>query len=215
DVFRENFSPLAKKLNLVEWEITDSAIKPKVIIMVSQQDHCLADLLQRWHSGEMDFQLCAVISNHDKFQSFVEWHNIPFHHAPLEDIKLLLAHYKPDTIVLARYMQILPPDICTDYAGRIINIHHSFLPSFSGARPYHQAHALGVKLIGATCHYVTPVLDAGPIIEQDLIRVAHSDSIDDMVRLGRDIEKMVLARGLHYHLHNRVLLNQQKTIVFR
>jgi formyltetrahydrofolate deformylase len=214
EALREKFSPIAEQFQM-DWKITDSAVKQKVILMVSQQDHCLADLLQRWRSGEMDVELCAVISNHDKFRSFVEWHNIPFHHAPLEKTKELFLHYQPDTIVLARYMQILPADICTDYFGQIINIHHSFLPSFSGAKPYHQAFDLGVKLIGATCHYVTPELDAGPIIEQDLIRIEHSDAVNDMIRLGRDIEKIVLARGLYYHLQSRIFINQRKTIVFR
>jgi formyltetrahydrofolate deformylase len=214
EALREKFRPIAEQFQM-DWKITDSALKQKVILMVSQQDHCLADLLQRWRSGEMDVELCAVISNHDKFRSFVEWHNIPFHHAPLEKTKELFLQFQPDTIVLARYMQILPSDICTDYFGQIINIHHSFLPSFSGAKPYHQAFDLGVKLIGATCHYVTPELDAGPIIEQDLIRIEHSDAVNDMIRLGRDIEKIVLARGLYYHLQSRIFINQRKTIVFR
>jgi formyltetrahydrofolate deformylase len=214
ETLREKFAPIAQEFQM-DWKITDSAVKKKLILMVSQQDHCLADILQRWRSGEMDFELCAVISNHDALRSFVEWHNVPFHHVPLEKNNELFLKYQPDVIVLARYMQILPPNICEEFFGKIINIHHSFLPSFSGAKPYHQAFDLGVKLIGATCHYVTAELDAGPIIEQDLIRVEHSDTVDNMVRLGRDIEKIVLARGLHYHLQNRVLINHQKTIVFR
>ena len=223
DTLREKFEPIARDFQM-DWRITDSAVKKKLILMVSQQDHCLSDILQRWRSGEMDFELCAVISNHDILRSFVEWHGVPFHHVPVttenkntafNDIKALLQSYDPNVIILARYMQIFPPELCEQFFGKIINIHHSFLPSFSGAKPYHQAFELGVKLIGATCHYVTAELDAGPIIEQDLIRIEHSDTVEDMIRLGRDIEKIVLARGLHYHLQDRVLINQRKTIVFR
>jgi formyltetrahydrofolate deformylase len=163
-----------------------------------------------------------VISNHDDLRDFVEWHGIPFHHinfsdkvAAFEKIAALFEQHQGDTLVLARFMQIMPPYLCERYLGRIINIHHSFLPSFVGAKPYHQAYQRGVKLIGATCHYVTADLDAGPIIEQDTVRIDHGDSVDDMVRYGRDIEKNVLARGLRYHVEDRVLVCGNKTIVFR
>jgi formyltetrahydrofolate deformylase len=164
----------------------------------------------------------CVISNHEDLRSFVEWHGIPFHYVPMtdkaaafEEIARLFEHHLGDTLVLARFMQIMPPYLCERYLGRIINIHHSFLPSFVGAKPYHQAFQRGVKLIGATCHYVTENLDAGPIIEQDTVRIDHGDSVEDMVRYGRDIERTVLARGLRYHLEDRVLVCGNKTIVFK
>ena len=153
----------------------------------------------------------------------VEWHVIPYHYVPVNfqekdlafaEVSRLVKHHGADVIVLARYMQILPPQLCREYVGKLINIHHSFLPSFVGAKPYHQASLRGVKLIGATCHYVTEDLDDGPIIEQDVVRVSHRDTIEDMVRFGRDVEKMVLARGLRYHLEDRVLVHGNKTVVF-
>ena len=191
--------------------------------MASRESHCLADLLHRWHSDELDCDISCVISNHNDLRSMVEWHGIPFYHVPVDpkdkepafaEVSRLVKHHDAEVVVLARYMQILPPDLCREYAGQVINIHHSFLPSFVGAKPYHQASLRGVKLIGATCHYVTEELDAGPIIEQDVVRVSHSDSIEDMVRFGRDVEKMVLARGLRYHLEDRVLVHGNKTVVF-
>ncbi|HAY28705.1 MAG TPA: formyltetrahydrofolate deformylase, partial [Candidatus Accumulibacter sp.] len=166
----------------------------------------------------------SIITNHDAFKAFVEWHGIPFHYVPVNadnrqaanaEIRRIYEEVRADTMVLARYMQILPADLCESYPGQIINIHHSFLPSFVGARPYHQAYQRGVKLIGATCHYVTRDLDQGPIIEQDVIRIDHSDSVEDMVRYGKDIEKAVLARGLRYHLEDRVLAHGNKTVIFR
>jgi formyltetrahydrofolate deformylase len=199
-------------------------VKKRVVIMVSKQEHCLYDLLARWQSKELDIEIPCIISNHDTFRGFVEWHGIPFHHVPVTadnkdaayaEIRRLYEEVRGDTMVLARYMQIIPPDMCAAYPGQIINIHHSFLPSFVGAKPYHQAYQRGVKLIGATCHYVTSELDQGPIIEQDVIRIDHSDSVDDMVRYGKDIEKAVLARGLRYHLEDRVLVHGNKTVVFR
>jgi formyltetrahydrofolate deformylase len=224
---RERFRPLATDLGM-EWKITDSAVKKRVVLLVSKQEHCLYDLLARWQSKELDVEIPCVISNHDTFRRFVEWHGIAFHHVPVTpqnktaafaEVRRLFDEVGGDTMVLARYMQILSPELCAAYPGRILNIHHSFLPSFIGARPYHQAHARGVKLIGATCHYVTADLDQGPIIEQDVIRIDHSDSVDDMVRYGKDIEKTVLARGLRYHIEDRVLVHGQgthnKTIVFR
>jgi formyltetrahydrofolate deformylase len=220
---RERFRPIAEELEM-EWKITDSAVKKRVVILVSQQEHCLYDLLARWQSRELDIEIPCVISNHDVFRGFVEWHGITFHHVPVVPgnkaaaytaMQRIFEEACGDVMVLARYMQILPPELCAAYPGRIINIHHSFLPSFVGARPYHQAWTKGVKLIGATCHYVTADLDQGPIIEQDVIRIDHTDAVDDMVRYGKDIEKTVLARGLRYHLEDRVLAYGNKTIVFR
>ena len=221
--FRERFRPLADELKM-NWRINDSAIKRRVVIMVSKQEHCLYDLLARWQSRELDIEIPCVISNHETFKGLVEWHGIPFHHVPVHsdkresayaEIRRRFVEVNADTMVLARCMQIIPPDLCRDYPGSIINIHHSFLPSFVGARPYHQAHERGVKLIGATCHYVTSELDQGPIIEQDVNRIDHADSVDDMVRYGKDVEKTVLARGLRYHLEDRVLVHGNKTVVFR
>lgn len=220
---REKFAPIAAEFDM-DWRISDSAEKKRVVVLVSKQEHCLYDLLARWQSKELDIDIPCVISNHETFRGFVEWHGIPFHHVPVmpddkeaayAEVQRLFEDYRGDTMVLARYMQILSPGLCRAYPGRIINIHHSFLPSFVGARPYHQAFERGVKLIGATCHYVTEDLDQGPIIEQDVIRIDHSDSPEDMVRYGKDIEKTVLARGLRYHLEDRVLTHGNKTVVFR
>ena len=222
DELRTRFAPLAKKFAM-EWRITETAKPKRVALLASKQAHCLSDLLYRWRSKELSYDITGVISNHNDLRSYVEWHSLPYHHEPVTPdtkaehfarIMALLDDMQPDVIVLARYMQILPPEICSLYAGRIINIHHSFLPAFAGARPYHQAAERGVKLIGATCHYVTDELDAGPIIDQDVARISHHDSIDDMVRIGKDVEKMVLARGLRYHLEDRVLIHGNKTIVF-
>jgi len=220
---RERFRPIAEELEM-DWKITDSAVKKRVVVLVSKQEHCLYDLLARWQSKELDIEIPCVISNHDTFKGFVEWHGIPFYHVPVTpenkpkayaEVQRLIDEVRADSIVLARYMQILSPELCAAYPRRILNIHHSFLPSFVGAKPYHQAYQRGVKLIGATCHYVTAELDQGPIIEQDVIRIDHSDSPDDMVRYGKDIEKTVLARGLRYHLEDRVLVHGNKTVVFR
>ena len=221
--FRERFRPIAEELQM-DWKISDSAVKKRVVVMVSKQEHCLYDLLARWQSKELDIEIPCIISNHDTFKGFVEWHGIPFHHVPVlpdnkeaayAEINRIYEEVGGETMVLARYMQIIPPAMCDAFPGQIINIHHSFLPSFVGAKPYHQAHKRGVKLIGATCHYVTSELDQGPIIEQDVIRIDHADSVEDMVRYGKDIEKTVLARGLRYHLEDRVLTHGNKTIVFR
>jgi len=221
--FRERFAPIAEELEM-DWKITDSAVKKRIVVLVSKQEHCLYDLLARWQSKELDIEIPCVISNHDTFRGFVEWHGIPFHHVPVTadnkdraygEVQRIFNEVHGDTMVLARYMQILSPGLCAANRGKIINIHHSFLPSFVGAKPYHQAYERGVKLIGATCHYVTEHLDQGPIIEQDVIRIDHSDSVEDMVRYGKDIEKAVLARGLRYHLEDRVLVHGNKTVVFR
>jgi formyltetrahydrofolate deformylase len=221
--FREHFRPIAEDLQM-DWRLADSAVKKRVVILVSKQEHCLYDLMARWQSKELDIEIPCVISNHETLRGFVEWHGIPFHHVPIgadgkaaayAEVQRLFEAAQGDAMVLARYMQILSADLCAAHPGRIINIHHSFLPSFVGARPYHQAYQRGVKLIGATCHYVTADLDQGPIIEQDVIRIDHSDSPDDMVRYGKDIEKTVLARGLRFHLEDRVLVHGNKTVVFR
>ncbi|TYC53202.1 formyltetrahydrofolate deformylase [Marinobacter sp. BW6] len=222
DQFRAAFEPIAREFNM-NWHIADSAQPKKVILMCSKESHCVADLLYRWHSKEINAEIVAVISNHDDLRRMVEWHEIPYHHVPVSKenksdafahIDELFQKYEADVVVLARYMQILPGELCKKYAGKVINIHHSFLPSFAGARPYHQAYSRGVKLIGATCHYVTQDLDEGPIIEQDVIRITHSDSIEDMVRLGKDVEKNVLARGLRSHIEDRVITYENKTVVF-
>ncbi|WP_339651916.1 formyltetrahydrofolate deformylase [Halopseudomonas pelagia] len=222
DGLRTAFTPIANEFEM-DWHVSDSGVRKKVVLMASRESHCLADLLHRWHSDELDCDITSVISNHDDLRSMVEWHGIPFHHVPVdsqnkipafERVASLVDAQQADCIVLARYMQILPPDLCRRYANRVINIHHSFLPSFVGARPYHQAAQRGVKLIGATCHYVTDELDAGPIIEQDVVRINHRHNADDMVRLGKDVEKMVLSRGLRYHLEDRVLVHDNKTVVF-
>ena len=223
DMLKQKFASIAAEFGM-DWRIADSAEKKRVVILVSKQEHCLYDLLARWQSKELDIDIPCVISNHETLRGFVEWHGIPFHHVPVTPDNKAAAYAemqgqfeeaRGDTMVLARYMQILSPELCRAYPQRIINIHHSFLPSFVGARPYHQAFERGVKLIGATCHYVTEALDQGPIIEQDVIRIDHSDSPEDMVRYGKDIEKTVLARGLRYHLEDRVLAHGSKTVVFR
>ena len=220
--FRRQFIPCAESLNL-EWSITDSANPKRVVVLVSKEEHCLAELLYRWRAQDINFQVAAVISNHQVMQDYVEFHGLPYHHVAVSqanreqafaEIEQLFESYQADLIVLARYMQILPPGLCQRYQGRIINIHHSFLPSFVGAKPYHQAYERGVKLIGATSHYVTGELDAGPIIEQDVIRVNHDTLVDDMVRLGKDVEKIVLARALRYVAEDRVLIHGNKTVVF-
>jgi formyltetrahydrofolate deformylase len=222
--FKSAFSPIANELQM-DWRLSDLSKKQRVVLLVSKFDHCLAYLLHRWKVGDLSIDIPCVISNHEKLRELVEWYGIPFHYVPVpkeadakqaafEKTAELIEHVDPDTIVLARYMQIFPPWLCTKYRHKVINIHHSFLPSFIGAKPYHQADVRGVKLIGATCHYVTEDLDAGPIIEQDVVRVSHSDSIEEMMRLGKDVENTVLARGLRYHLEDRVLVHGNKTILF-
>lgn len=220
---RRRFSPIAEQFDM-DWAIRDSAQKKRVAILVSKSGHCLYDLLSRWRAQELEIEIACVISNHNLFRGLVEWHDIPYFCVPVTPdtkvaaYKKVVSHFEEvrgDVMVLARYMQILSKEVCDRYPGQIINIHHSFLPSFIGAKPYHQAYERGVKLIGATCHYVTQDLDCGPIIDQDVLRIDHSDSPEDLVRFGKDIEKTVLARGLRYHIENRVLLHEHKTIVFR
>jgi len=220
--FKQAFQSIADEFEM-QWYINDSAQPKRVVLYASHESHCLADLLHRWHSDELPCEIVAVIANHEVLREQTEWYKVPFHYVPVEkdnkqpafdEMSKITDSYDADVIVLARYMQILSPQVCEKYAGQVINIHHSFLPSFVGAKPYHQAYERGVKLIGATCHYVTHELDAGPIIEQDVIRITHNESIEDMRRLGRDVEKTVLARGLRLHLEDRVLTYGNKTIVF-
>jgi formyltetrahydrofolate deformylase len=219
---REQFLPLAEKYGM-EWYIRDSHKPQKVVIFVSHASHCLADLLYRWHSDELNCEIPCVISNHENLRSSVEWHGIPFHYVevtkdnkPQAFAKMaeIVTEYEAETLVLARYMQIVPPELCNRFRGHLINIHHSFLPSFVGANPYQKAYERGVKLIGATSHYVTDELDEGPIIEQDVIRVSHSCNKDDLVRLGKDVERSVLSKALRYHLEDRVIVHGNKTVVF-
>ena len=218
---RAAFAPMAAELG-AEWNIRPAESRPRVVLMVSQLGHCLADVLWRWRSGELAFDIPCVIANHDDFRAVVEREGIPFHHIPVtpetkaaafQKIAALWDEARADLVVLARYMQIVPPELCAP--GKIMNIHHSFLPSFVGANPYQRAYERGVKLIGATCHYVTSELDAGPIIDQEVIRVEHFHSQADLVRLGRDCERLALARSLRWHLGERVLIHGGKAIVFR
>ncbi|HET6501654.1 MAG TPA: formyltetrahydrofolate deformylase [Amycolatopsis sp.] len=221
---RARFAEVASSLSAESnWRVEDTGVRPRAVVLVSREGHCLYDLLGRVASGELAVDLRAVIGNHDALADITRAHGIPFHHVPFPSgdraaafarIRELVDEHDPHAIVLARFMQILPPALCQRWSGRAINIHHSFLPSFIGARPYHQAHQRGVKLIGATCHYVTAELDAGPIIEQDVIRVDHGDTVPDLVRKGRDIEKVTLARGLRWHLEGRVLVHGNRTVVF-
>ena len=220
--FGSRFAPLAEELDLT-WRLSDTDVPKRVVVLASREDHCLADLLYRWRSGELPCDIPLVGSNHTDLAPLAEAAGIPFAHVPVAaggteaafaEICARFEEVGGDVMVLARYMQIVPAGVCERYAGRIINIHHSFLPSFVGARPYHQAHARGVKLIGATCHYATADLDAGPIIEQDTARISHAEGPEQLVALGRDIERAVLARGLRWHLEDRVLLNGNRTVVF-
>ncbi|WP_067595480.1 MULTISPECIES: formyltetrahydrofolate deformylase [Amycolatopsis] len=223
---RERFSEVANELSAESsWQVRDTGERPRAVVLVSKAGHCLYDLLGRVASGELDVDIAAVIGNHDSLADITRAHGIPFHHVPFPagdpdgkaaafaKVRELVDAHDPHAIVLARFMQVLPAELCAAWTGRALNIHHSFLPSFIGAKPYHQAHTRGVKLVGATCHYVTADLDAGPIIEQDVIRVDHGDSVQDLVRKGRDIEKVTLARGLRWHLEGRVLVHGNRTMV--
>lgn len=223
EAFKAGFESIAKEYSM-QWKLVDSAVKKRVVVLVSKLEHCLYDILSRYKSGELDVIIPCVISNHETYRDLVEFHNIPFYYVPVtpdtkeaayQKVMDLFEEAEGDLMVLARYMQILSPKMCEKYPGQIINIHHSFLPSFVGAKPYHQAHTKGVKLIGATCHFVTSDLDQGPIIEQDVIRIDHSDSPEDMVRYGKDVEKSVLARGLRYYLEDRVIILGNKTVIFK
>jgi formyltetrahydrofolate deformylase len=209
-------------------QVRSLASKPRLMLMVSKHGHCLNDLLFRWKSGQLDIEIPAIVSNHPDYAELAASYGIAFHHLPLptgstaeakraqeEQVEALFLREQIDLVVLARYMQILSPQFCEFLAGRAINIHHSFLPSFKGAKPYYQAHERGVKLIGATAHYVTADLDEGPIIEQDVERVDHTLSPEDFTAVGRDVECVVLARAVRWHVEHRVLLNGRKTVVFR
>ena len=222
DEFAGRFTDVANRLEL-DWKLHDTHVRRRVVILVSKEDHCLADLLHQWRSGDLQADIPLVISNHPDLRPLVDWYGIEFRHIPFAadrkaeafaEVASLFDAVCGDMMVLARFMQILPADLCSRYPWQIINIHHSFLPSFAGARPYHQAFERGVKLIGATCHYVTADLDAGPIIEQDTIRIDHGDDVRELLRMGRGIERAVLARGLRWHLEDRVLVNGNRTVVF-
>lgn len=222
--FGAAFRPVAEEFQM-EWRMVDATARQRVVLLVSKFDHCLAYLLHRWKVGDLHCEIPCVISNHEDLRDLVEWYGIPYHHVPVpkedggkqgafEKLAELIRNAEADTIVLARYMQIFPPWLCEEFKHRVINIHHSFLPSFVGAKPYQQAQERGVKLIGATCHYVTEDLDAGPIIDQDVVRIRHCDSLEDMMRNGKDVENVVLARGLRCHLEDRVMVHDNKTILF-
>jgi formyltetrahydrofolate deformylase len=217
------FTAVAAQFQMI-WKLHDGSRKARVVILVSKFGHCLNDLLHRYHTGSLPIDIPAVISNHQEMRSIVEWHGIPYHYLAVDKhdktaqedrVMEVIERADADLVVLARYMQILSTDMCTRLQGKAINIHHSFLPSFKGAKPYHQAHSRGVKIIGATAHYVTPDLDEGPIIEQGVERVDHTHTPDDLVAIGRDIENVVLARAVRWHTEHRVLLNGSKTVVFR
>ncbi|HEY4052438.1 MAG TPA: formyltetrahydrofolate deformylase [Terriglobales bacterium] len=220
--FVAQFTPIAKQFDM-DWRLALSDIRPRMAILVSKYDHCLVDLLYRHQSGELACEIPCVISNHPESRAIAEFYRAPFFLVLVEkgskrpaerQIIAILEKHAVDFIVLARYMQILSSDFVNAYPQRIINIHHSFLPAFVGAKPYHQAFKRGVKLIGATSHYVTEVLDDGPIIEQDVARVSHRDSVEDLIQKGRDLEKVVLSRAVRWHVENRVLLYGNKTVVF-
>jgi formyltetrahydrofolate deformylase len=220
--FEEAFAPVAAQYDM-RWELKLSSVKPRMAIFVSKFDHCLADLLYRWQAGELYCEIPIIVSNHPDTHWLAEAYKVPFRHlavtketkAEVEAAQLaLLDAHRVDFIVLARYMQVLSADFIRHYPNRIINIHHSFLPAFHGAKPYHRAYERGVKLIGATSHYVTEVLDDGPIIEQDVVRISHRDDLADLVRKGADLEKVVLSRAVRWHIDNRILVYGNKTVVF-
>jgi formyltetrahydrofolate deformylase len=223
-VFKAYFQNQVAARFAMSWSLFDKAQKSRVLIMVSKYGHCLNDLLHRYTTKSLPVEVPVIISNHPDFKEIVEWHNIPFYHLPIVSgdkheqearIQELIAQYKIDVVVLARYMQILSPELSRLLAGKAINIHHSFLPGFKGAKPYTQAFDRGVKIIGATAHYVTDDLDEGPIIEQEVMRVEHTYKPEDLEAAGRDIECAVLARALKYHIEHRVLINGNKTVVFK
>ena len=220
---QDAFAPIARRFQM-DARISDRAAKPRFVIAVSQGSHCLNDLLHRWSTGNLAIDIVGVVSNHEHLRRLTEWHGVPFHYLPVSDanraeqesaILDVMARGGAEYLVLARYMQVLSEDLSARLAGRCINIHHSFLPGFKGARPYHRAHERGVKLIGATAHFVTSDLDEGPIIEQAVERVDHRATPEDMIRIGRDIEAQVLARAVSWIADRRVLLNGGKTVVFR
>ena len=220
---RTGFAAIAERFEL-EWALVSSDERPRLLLAVSRSSHCLNDLLHRWHTGDLPVEIVGVVSNHPDFAELTSWYGVPFHHLPVaaesraaqeETMLRLFDGMAADYLILARYMQILSPELTARLAGRCINIHHSFLPSFKGARPYRKAHERGVKLIGATAHFVTSDLDEGPIIEQALERVDHRATEADLVRIGRDIEAQVLARAVRWTAERRVFLNGMRTVVFR
>jgi formyltetrahydrofolate deformylase len=220
--FGREFAPVAEQFQM-RWRLELSATRPKIAIFVSSNDHCLADLLYRHESGELNCEIPLIVSNHHEAERLAAFHKIPFHFLPVtgagkpevERAQLaLLKKHAIDLVVLARYMQILSAGFVAQYPQRIINVHHSFLPAFSGARPYQRAFERGVKLIGATSHYVTEILDDGPIIEQDVIRISHRDQLEDLIQKGRDLEKAVLSRAVRWHIEHRILVYAKKTVIF-
>ncbi|HMS05559.1 MAG TPA: formyltetrahydrofolate deformylase [Burkholderiaceae bacterium] len=221
---RERFKPLAEFFAM-RWELYDAAVKPRVLIAVSQHGHCLNDLLFRWKEEEsFPAEIVGAVSNHEVFRDKVQWHGLPFHYLPVnprnkpeQEQRMLgiMQESRAELLVLARYMQILSDDLCRSLQGRAINIHHSFLPSFKGAKPYHQAHARGVKISGATAHYVTGDLDEGPIIEQDVQRHEHNHDSAKMARMGKNIETLVLARAVYWHCQRRIILDGSRTVIFK
>ncbi|HJV06669.1 MAG TPA: formyltetrahydrofolate deformylase [Chromobacteriaceae bacterium] len=222
DAFAAAFQPIADEHHM-RWSVSLSARKPRMAIFVSKYEHCLADLLHRWRIGELGCDIPLVISNHEDCRRLVEFNGIPFHVIPVtRDNKVeaeaeqfrLLDEAGVDFIVLARYMQVLSANFVQRYPNRVINIHHSFLPAFDGAKPYHRAFARGVKLIGATSHYVTEDLDEGPIIEQEVMRISHRDEVEDLIQKGRDLEKVVLSRAVRWHVDHRILSYSNKTVIF-
>ena len=223
DVLQARLAALATEFEM-DWKLHDARQRARLLVLVSKQGHCLNDLLFRAHSRQLPVDIVGIVSNHEDFAALADSYGVPFHHLPVtaanktaqeQQILELVESQRIDLVVLARYMQILSPELCDALAGRAINIHHSFLPSFKGAKPYHQAHQRGVKIIGATAHYVTRDLDEGPIIEQDIARVDHAMTPKELVRMGSDIESQVLARAVRRHVEHRILLNGHRTVVFR
>ncbi len=223
EALKEQLGPFAATFGM-NWRLHATEAPMRTVLMVSKEGHCLNDLLFRWKSGLLPLDIRAIISNHREFYQLAASYNVPFHHIPVTAATKAQAEAKQfeiieaegaELVVLARYMQVLANELCQKLAGRAINIHHSFLPSFKGAKPYYQAHDRGVKLIGATAHYVTADLDEGPIIEQDVARVDHSKTVEDLTALGRDTESLVLARAVKWHSEHRVLLNGHKTVIFK
>jgi len=222
-ILSKKFASIAARFD-AEWKFLDASLKPKTLILVSKLGHCLNDLLYRQHAQSLNIDIAAILSNHTTQEKLATFYNVPFTHFPVssenkaaqeEAILAFIEENQIELVILARYMQILSPSFTAKLAGKIINIHHSFLPSFKGAKPYHQAFDRGVKIIGATAHYVTQDLDEGPIIEQEVIRVDHTRSAEELVCIGHDIETQVLARAVKYHIENRIFLNGNKTVIFR
>jgi len=223
DTMKAHFQTVATNFGM-DWALQDATRPPRVLIAVSRFGHCMNDLLHRWNTGQLHIDVPAIVSNHEDMRDLAEWHGIPYHYLPVtpetkaeQEHRLLdlVNEHQIDLVVLARYMQVLSQDLSAALSGRCINIHHSFLPSFKGARPYHQAHSRGVKIIGATAHYVTANLDEGPIIEQEVMRVDHTKTREELVRMGRDVETVALARAVRWHCEHRVFMNDNKTVVFK